>query len=498
MLIHHKKHPRRRCTDCCSIKALRLQYAKTNRPLKHCAMYMMPGRMGRCEPHVHLCSYSSLKSAESARTHTSFNRKNYQPRITPKLNVCKVDVCVRQAAWPAHSVKSGSKDTPTMAAVASRRRGGPPAVDNRSTGPSRPLQRFSRGWVSCLLLLPAWLLEGCSDGSSEGGMWVDLQAVAQADTEEFQGKAPRQRRRDHAMKYCSALWTKREAKELKKYAAQWIMWDPANGLAYEYLSKAGHHLGDNTLALRAATSIAEIAPRDAEQLLRAAWLALTLGYPEANTWARRFATRSLEERADNPNTYRALALAAWKDGDYGTAASAYAAGLNTGFHSRYGDVKKVLRQEAATFIRTLGTTKSSLADEFLRGPLKGIDKTYGKDAVFRVTLSWLTDANDVDLHVIGPDGEECFYGNKETGDGLSLYSDQVAGLGPEVIELKENTGGKYKIGVKYFSSGAMGASRGTVVYQRFKDGVQIGEPLIEVFTLPAGIYDVAPVMEVTI
>ena len=54
-------------------------------------------------------------------------------------------------------------------------------------------------------------------------------------------------------------------------------------------------LGEPTLALRAATSIAEVAPRGSQQLLRGAWLALALG--EA-PWALRLASRSLEEREE--------------------------------------------------------------------------------------------------------------------------------------------------------------------------------------------------------
>merc|ERR1719343_1460424 len=115
------------------------------------------------------------------------------------------------------------------------------------------------------------------------------------------------------MKYAGALWTKRKTKELRNYCAYWITWDPSNGLVYEYLSRAAQHTGSVNTAIRAATSIAEIAPRDSEQLLRGAWLTLSLmqgGAASASdklvasTWAKRFAERSLEERTDNPNTYR--------------------------------------------------------------------------------------------------------------------------------------------------------------------------------------------------
>merc|ERR1719215_91875 len=108
------------------------------------------------------------------------------------------------------------------------------------------------------------------------------------------------------------------------------------------------------------------------------------------------------------------------------------------------------------------------------------------DVSLHISLSWLTDANDVDLHVIDPNGEECFYRNKATSAGLELYSDQTQGLGPEVMVLHGAKAGSYRIGVKYFSSGAMGASRGTVVVRRVSAGAQVGQAHIEVFTLPSG------------
>lgn len=62
--------------------------------------------------------------------------------------------------------------------------------------------------------------------------------------------------------------------------------------------RSPRHLGDPVLSLRAATSIAEVAPRSSEQLLRGAWLALTLSDAEAMAWAARLAQRSLDERQE--------------------------------------------------------------------------------------------------------------------------------------------------------------------------------------------------------
>mmetsp|Transcript_2812 Transcript_2812/g.6735 ORF Transcript_2812/g.6735 Transcript_2812/m.6735 type:complete len:1021 (+) Transcript_2812:91-3153(+) len=311
---------------------------------------------------------------------------------------------------------------------------------------------------------------------------------------------PKERNRDTASSYAGALWTKRRVQDLRNFCATWITWDPTNGLAFEYMSKAGQYQGDSSLALRAATSIAEVRPRDSEQLLRASWLALTLASesPKAAAYARRFAQRSLEERSDNVNTYRALAMAAFEEQDYRLAAETYARGLETSFHQRYGDVQRVLEEEAALFLRALYASDKTkpLFQEFSTGMLKTLDTQKGGSIGLRITLSWLTDANDVDLHVIDPDGNECYYANRNTPWGLELYSDQTAGLGPEVVVVSKKKG-TYRVGVKYFSSGAMGASRGTVIIRQIDGGIS-QDPVMEVFTLPAGLSSVLEVATFTV
>src|SRR6266511_4181139 len=91
-----------------------------------------------------------------------------------------------------------------------------------------------------------------------------------------------------------------------------------------------------------------------------------------------------------------------------------------------------------------------------------------RDAL-RITIAWETDANDVDLHVVDPDGEECFYNHKTTASGLELYEDITQGLGPEVVRAGALKKGTYHVGVNYFAAGPMGVSRGIVVVMRGDD-----------------------------
>ena len=51
----------------------------------------------------------------------------------------------------------------------------------------------------------------------------------------------------------------------------------------------------------------------------------------------------------------------------------------------------------------------------------------------RIVLSWNTDNTDLDLHVLTPDGEHCFYGNRVLNNGGALDVDVTTGYGPEIF-----------------------------------------------------------------
>lgn len=69
----------------------------------------------------------------------------------------------------------------------------------------------------------------------------------------------------------------------------------------------------------------------------------------------------------------------------------------------------------------------------------------------KIVLSWDTDKTDVDLWVIEPTKEKCYYGYKNTKIGGSLDVDVTTGYGPEIYTLAAPTKGAYKIQVKYYS-----------------------------------------------
>ena len=72
----------------------------------------------------------------------------------------------------------------------------------------------------------------------------------------------------------------------------------------------------------------------------------------------------------------------------------------------------------------------------------------------RNSVSWNTDATDVDLWIIEPDGDKCFYQHNRTAAGGELSQDQTQGYGPERYQIGKARSGEYKVVVHYFRPNA--------------------------------------------
>lgn len=271
--------------------------------------------------------------------------------------------------------------------------------------------------------------------------------------------APTDRRERN--KYAWALLRAKRYPDLKAQALEWQGYDPGNPMVYEYLADVFVAADDEESALRAVSSIAEVSPNDSGLLNRGAFLALRAGKAVMAETLARFA---IERRPDHQNNHRALALALWTQGRHEEAVGALADALKREYHGRYGNLPGVLREEAGLVLRAWLEARPGDG-----GKVRDLAKSLGCDLLrkvaLRVTLHWETDANDVDLHVTDPSGEECFYSHKENASGLRLYEDLTQGLGPEVTVVPPGSlqKGAYHVGVKYFSAGPMGVSRGIVV-----------------------------------
>jgi tetratricopeptide (TPR) repeat protein len=305
--------------------------------------------------------------------------------------------------------------------------------------------------------------------------WIHRRLPAAAEVADLQKKLARNPRdRELYNSLSEALAALGQWRDLRRLALAWQPYDPENPQVYEVLGNADEHLDNRVEAARAYGSIIEVAAAKPELLQRAGLLLVRVGRASVAETPLR---RALELRPDRVNSYRHLALMLWLDGRPEEAARVLESATRQTFPNWYGNAQRVIREELGYVYRTiLSKSPQRKQDITDRAHEFGVDVNR-RDAL-RVTLAWETDANDVDLHVVDPAGEECFYGHKQNRSGLTLYEDITQGLGPEVIRVEEVDRGTYHVGVRYFSAGPMGVSRGLVVILR--DRGEGRDPSIEV------------------
>ncbi|HMU67964.1 MAG TPA: DUF2135 domain-containing protein [Cellvibrionaceae bacterium] len=68
----------------------------------------------------------------------------------------------------------------------------------------------------------------------------------------------------------------------------------------------------------------------------------------------------------------------------------------------------------------------------------------------RIVLSWDSDNTDLDLHVITPDGEHAWYGNRVLSNGGAQDMDVTTGFGPEIFASPSPLPGQYLVYVNYY------------------------------------------------
>src|SRR5205085_2810761 len=124
------------------------------------------------------------------------------------------------------------------------------------------------------------------------------------------------------------------------------------------------------------------------------------------------------------------------------------------WHARFHNesFKQVVQEEYARMMQDAIARKAvgkELADHFGERLEKMTSPQPQSD--LRVTISWNTDATDIDLWVIEPDGTKCFYSHNRTASGGELSQDQTQGYGPERYQIAKARPGVYTVLVHYFS-----------------------------------------------
>jgi hypothetical protein len=206
---------------------------------------------------------------------------------------------------------------------------------------------------------------------------------------------------------------------------------------------------DTDGAVRALSSVIEEHPARGDALRLVGYRLLDLQQPAQGT---RLFWQVQRQRPFEPHSYRDLARSLEQSGLYGLAAVQYEIVLAGTWHNRFGNsLKEVAREEYAQMMREAiqrKVVKKELADHF-GNRLEGLTAVL-KPHDLRVTISWNTDATDVDLWVIEPDNTKCFYSNPKTPSGGELSQDQTQGYGPERYQAAQARKGIYRVLVHYY------------------------------------------------
>lgn len=86
----------------------------------------------------------------------------------------------------------------------------------------------------------------------------------------------------------------------------------------------------------------------------------------------------------------------------------------------------------------------------------------GVRAQLRIVLNWDSAGTDMDLHVISPSGQHCFYGNRVIQGGGALDVDVTTGYGPEIFATARPERGTWHVYVNFYGGGDRASAVSTV------------------------------------
>lgn len=245
--------------------------------------------------------------------------------------------------------------------------------------------------------------------------------------------------------------------------------------------------GMKSVALRILTNIAEMELEN-HQLLRVLAHRLSqLGYTNLAITVFRDV---LEMREEEPQSYRDLALALAEDKQYQAAADTLYRVITKKWDSRFSEVELIALSELNHVLyQSKNTVKTAGYDSRLLAHMP-VD--------VRVVLNWDADNCDMDLWVIDPNNEKCFYSNRRTRIGGLLSRDMTGGYGPEEFLLKKALPGKYSVQVQYFGSRQQKAAAPTTIqlelYTRYATGKEEKKEITMRLKDPKQVIDVGEFM----
>ncbi|MCE9667687.1 DUF2135 domain-containing protein [Myxococcus stipitatus] len=229
-------------------------------------------------------------------------------------------------------------------------------------------------------------------------------------------------------------------------------------MVYEAIARHRAFAGDTWGALRALSSPVELRPKDAEALRLVGYGLLALGqYPAASELFEHVRlNRPFEGQA-----FLEEALALDAAGRHAEAARNYEIILARRWARHAEQLRVVARYHYARSLtalaRKLGEKPAASVLTTRLAELRGEDvgpkdEALGSPIDYQLTTHWNSDNTDIDLWVIEPGGERCFYQHRETRNGGKLFWDITDGLGPELYHARTAIPGPYHVVVHYYGN----------------------------------------------
>lgn len=205
--------------------------------------------------------------------------------------------------------------------------------------------------------------------------------------------------------------------------------------------------GNKPMALLVLSNIADLGLEN-HQLYKS--LTYLLRQWEAYEDALYTANQVVKWRTHEPQAHRDLALTLEDNKQYQAAFDELIKGLEVSY---YGEMRG--QYEGVEDIILMDINR--MVSEHKGIDIGKLDKKYvtKMPVGIRIILNWNQMDTDIDLHVIEPTGEECFYGHRDTQAGARFSKDFTQGYGPEQYLLRNTVKGKYTIKTNYFGETAL-------------------------------------------
>jgi hypothetical protein len=200
--------------------------------------------------------------------------------------------------------------------------------------------------------------------------------------------------------------------------------------------------GDKQKALLVLSNIADLGSEN-HQLYK------TLGYTLRQWKASEdavYATKKIVQwRAHEPQSHRDYAMALEENNQYQAAFDECVKALEVNYFGEmsrlYAGVEDIILMDINRMISEHSNINSSK-----------LDKKYLRKmpVAVRVILNWNQMDVDIDMHVMDPKKEECYYGHTSTEIGARFSKDFTRGYGPEQYLLRNAIKGKYQITSNFY------------------------------------------------